>query len=568
MSESIPKDPAVWMKWSWADFEPYARDLQNQNLNSENMENWLTGWSRLAEVLDEMYQRLYVAHSANTADQEIEKRYHAFLDEIYPRAIQNDQVLREKLLASGLEPAGFEIPLRNMRAEADLFREANLPLLTEEQKLNAEYDRIIGAQTVEWEGKETTISQLRPVYQDPNREKRERAWRLSAERQLADRQAINELWQRSLQLRGKLAENTGKSDYRAFRWQQLLRFDYTPDDCLSFHQAIEEAVVPVASRLYEKRCRRLGVKSLRPWDLDVDTEKRPPLKPYRELGELKMGSASIFHRVDGQLGEYFDIMVREKLLDLENRKNKAPGAYCTYFPKTRRPFIFANCVGLHGDVQTLLHEGGHAFHAFEASRLKYYHQMTVPMEFAEVASMGMELLASPYLAVEAGGFYKPEDAGRALVEHLEGAILFWPYMAVVDAFQHWVHTNPQEALNPEACDACWSDLWQRFMPGVDWSGLDDVMETGWHRKVHIHQVPFYYVEYGLAQLGAVQVWRNALNDQAAAVVAYRKALGLGGTRSLPELYQAAGARLAFDAHTLRECVALMEATIDRLEAKS
>ena len=233
-------------------------------------------------------------------------------------------------------------------------------------------------------------------------------------------------------------------------------------------------------------------------------------------------------------------MRREKLLDLGNRKGKAPGGYCTQFQVAKRPFIFANAVGLHDDVQTLLHEAGHAFHAFEASHLPYYQQWDVSMEFAEVASMGMELLAAPYLPAQEDSFYSEPEAARARVEHLEGLILFWPYMAVVDAFQHWVYENHAAAADAKNCDAKWAELWRRFMPGVDWSGLDNEMMTGWHRKLHIYHYPFYYVEYGLAQLGAVQVWRNALEDQSDAVAHYRAALSLGGTVPLPELYAAAG----------------------------
>jgi oligoendopeptidase F len=229
------------------------------------------------------------------------------------------------------------------------------------------------------------------------------------------------------------------------------------------------------------------------------------------------------------------------------------------------PFIFENAVGLHADVATLLHEGGHAFHVFEEAHLPYYQQLPVGMEFAEVASMAMELLASPYLPASEGGFYSEKDAARALIEHLEDAVLFWPYMAVVDAFQHWAYTNQADAAYPENCDHKWAELWQRYMIGVDWSGMDDLMVTGWQRKPHIFEVPFYYVEYGLASLGAFQVWRNALKDQKEAVAAYRRALALGGTVPLPKLYETAGARFAFDIGTVRDAVSLAEEMIEKLE---
>ena len=565
MFDTLPQEVITLSYWSWSQIEPYYQDLATRPLDSGNIVTFLTDWTRLSERVDEMQARLQVATTLNTTDQEAEQRYHTYLDEIYPAAQAAEQRLKEKLLSSGLEPSGFELPLQKMRNEAALFRQANLPLFSQEHKLSTQYDKIIGAQTVEWAGQEVTLAQLQPVYQDPDRAVRERAWRLAAERQLADREAINELWQKFLNLRQHMTANADLGDYRAFCWQKLHRFDYTPADCRRFHEAIEAEVAPVATRVYEKRRQRLGVDTLRPWDLEVDPLGRSALHPFHDALELQTKSSAMFHQLDPQLGVYFDIMVHEGLLDLDNRKNKAPGGYCTAFAAVKRPFIFMNAVGLHNDVQTLLHEAGHAFHVFETSQLPYYQQLQVGEEFGEVASMAMELLATPYLSAP-GGFYNEAEAARARIEHLEGGILFWPYMAVVDAFQHWVYENPAAAMKPANCDAQWVTLWQRFMPDVDWSGLEQELMTGWQRKLHIHQLPFYYVEYGLAQLGAVQVWRNALTNQAEAVASYRRALALGGTVSLPQLYATAGAKFAFDGPTLRVAVNLMEETIAALEA--
>jgi len=368
-----------------------------------------------------------------------------------------------------------------------------------------------------------------------------------------------------MHLRGKLATNAGQPDYRSYMWLHKLRFDYTPQDCETFHRAIEEVVVPAALRAYEKRRNRLGVKTLRPWDVDVDPFGRPALRPFEDIGELEQKISTIFHQVDPGLGAYFNIMREESLLDLDNRKGKAPGGYCTDFPVAKRPFIFANLVGVHDDVQTMIHEGGHAFHVFETANLLYHWHAQIPLEFAEVASMGMELLAAPYLTEDMGGFYTPTEAARARIEFLERSRLFWPYMAVVDAFQHWVYENHNTASDADHCDHKWLQLWERYMPGVDWSGLDEELVTGWHRKLHIHQDPFYYVEYGLAQLGAFQIMHNAVNDQAEAVRRYRKGLSLGNSVTLSELFAAAGGRFAFDALTLHEAVDLIEATIENLE---
>ncbi len=566
MFANLPNDARAAFDWSWEQLEPYYADLQARELNAGNVEQWLADWSHLSELVSELYARLYVATTVDTTDSEAEQRFNNYLDNIYPHTATHDQALKEKLLASGLQPEGFEIPLRNMRAEAELFREENIPLFTQIQKLGSEYDKIIGAQTVEWEGEEKTLAQLAPIYQEQDRDKRERVWRLSSERQLADREALNSLWQQLMDLRLQVARNAGYDSFRDYQWKNFKRFDYTPEDCETFHAAIEASVVPLAQQIYEKRRQQLEVESLRPWDLDVDPQGRAPLRPFEDSAELVGKAEAIFSRLDPQLGEYFAIMRREDMLDLDNRKGKAPGGYQYDFALVKRPFIFMNSVGLHDDVQTLLHEGGHAFHSFESAKLPYYHQREFSAEIAEVASMAMELLASPYLAASEGGYYSEADAARARIQHLEGIIQFWPYMAVVDAFQHWVYTHHQDATNPANCDAKWAELWDRFMKGIDYTGLEDSKATGWHRKLHIFQIPFYYVDYGLAQLGAVQVWRNALADQSHALRQYREALALGGTRPLPQLYAAAGAKFAFDNATVGEAVSLIEKTLTELEA--
>ena len=575
MLKNLPSSPEALIAWTWPEIETYYQELASLSLTAANAETWLADWSGIGERIEELYARLSVATSVNTADIQADERMNQFLDSIFPKVMEAEEKLKEKLLASRIEPKGFEIPLRNMRAEADLFREANLALLAEQQKLAIQYDKIYGAQTVNWEGEEITLTRLAKNFQQPDREQREKAWKLKAARQLADVQAINELWAKFMDVRARVAQNNDMPSYREYAWQQKLRFDYTPEDCKSFASAIEQVVVPAATRIYEKRKKNLGLDKLRPWDL-VDgwfSRPSPPtgaptLKPFASIDELKQGVSTIFHKLDPVLGSYFDTMLAEGLTDLENRKNKAPGAYCSSFTSIRKPFIFVNAVGIHDDVMTTMHESGHAFHVFETAGIPYLQQLAVPMEFAEVASMGMELLASPYLTRQNGGFYSDSDAARARIEHLEGMILFWPFMAVVDSFQQWVYENPARGADPAACNIQWGQLWDRFLPGVDWSGLEEVKLTGWHRKLHIHQIPFYYVEYGLAQLGAVQIFGNALKDQAEAVAAYRKALALGGMVTLPQLFTAAGAKFAFDSAILKTAVGLMEQVIGELEEKT
>jgi oligoendopeptidase F len=581
----LPHDARAILDWEWARIEPYYARLRGIALTAHNVHAWLADWTQLSALLDEAYQRLNVATTQYTNDKTREAQYLRFSQEIYPKYQAAEQTLKEKLLASGLEPADFRIQLRSLRAEAALFRQENLPLQTQEQKLEKEYDKLVASELIVWRGETQTPVQMLRWLQDPDRATREQVWRLIFEKRLENRAALNELWQQLLALRLRMAENAGfflppahppdgdhVGDYRAFRWQQYLRFDYTPDDCKQFAAAIEQVVVPAATRVYEKYRARLGVATLRPWDLQgpigfftaAPTRDATPLRPFQTTAELLQKAAAIFYAVDPQFGAQFDQMRARDLLDVANRQHKAPGAYCIHFEYARVPFVFMNAVGTHEDVQTLLHETGHAFHAYESFALPYIQQHAVPLEFCEVASMGMEFLAAPYLN-HAHGFYNDADAARARIEKLETALFFWPYMAVVDLFQHWVYENPEQAMNPKNCDAQWGALWKRFMPGVDWSGLEEERVTGWHRKPHIFTSPFYYIEYGMAQLGAVQLWANALRDQKQAVRDYRRALALGYTVTLPELYRAAGAKFQFDVETLRDAVALMEQTIASLE---
>lgn len=566
MLAALPTSVEGVKNWRWDDFAPHFDELLNRPLSAATVDSWMRDWTHLQNIMGEIFSRARVATTQDTTDEEAEAHLKNLLATIFPAMTQTNNKLQRKLVESGLEPENFELPLRKMQTDIALFREANIPLFQREQALTLEYNKITGAQVVQWEGEEVTLLQLAKVNEDQDRSKREAAYRLGVERWLQDREAVNTLWGQFYALRIEVARNAGFDNYRDFRWQQMKRFDYTPEDCETFHNAIEQVAVPAMLRIREKQRQRLGVDTLRPWDTAVDPDGRPPLRPYENIDEFASKAEAIFRHVDPQLGEYYATMRHENLLDLPNRKNKGPGAYCTRFPLIKRPFVFMNAVNAQGDVRTLLHEVGHAFHGFEVLKLPYADQQSYPIEFAEVASMAMELLAAPYLTEEFGGYFNTQEAARDRIKHLEKIVQFWPYMAVVDAFQQWVYTSGHGA-DPAACDEKWAELWDRFEVGVDYSGLEAHKVTGWHRKQHIHRIPFYYVEYGLAQLGAVLVWANALKDQAGAVAAYRRALALGGTRSLPELFAAAGAKFAFDAETLGQAVELIEQTIANLETQ-
>ena len=550
----------------WETFLPYYEELLARPLTPATTRQWLADWSKLSQLIQEVLRQAYVDKSIDTTDPVKEQAYLDYINEVAPPARLAEQVLKERLLSLDITDEDMTLVLRQMRNEAELFHSDNVPIFTELAKLSNEYDKITGAMIAEWDGEEKNLNQLGAFLQDKDRAIRERAWKAMMDLWLADREKLNKLYADMLDLRQQIAANAGLPDYRAYAFRERGRFDYTSEDCFTFHQAIEEVVVPAAKRIYAKKQASLGFDSLRPWDEEVDPSDAPALQPYVGQEQLVAGTIRMFNQLDVQLAKYLAEMAEHGLLDLDTRPGKALGGYCTTLSLQQRPFIFMNGTGRHDDLQTMLHESGHAFHAFAAFAQPLIWQRKAPMEFCEVASMTMELLAAPYLTQDKGGFYTPPEAARALIEHLEGIITFLPYMAVVDAFQHWVYTYPYEAKRADNCDAAWDELWQRFLPGIDTSGFKDARVTGWHRKLHIFTAPFYYIEYGMAQVGALQVWRNSLSDPDSALTAYRAALALGGTKPLPALFAAAGAEFRFDTPMLTELVALIESMIEELEA--
>ncbi len=565
----IPNLPFAADTTSW---EPYGERfdaLLAQELTPETIDQWLKDWSDLDAVIDEVSSVTYIETSLDTKNEAAEQAFLSYLEHVEPRYRQADHAMKERLLgyvADGHElDASMTVPYRNLQNDADLFRAENIPLFTQLSKLGNEYDKLTGGLTADWDGEEKNLSQLNSLLLDRDRDVRQRAWETMMSLWATIRPELNALYAEMLGLRRQVAANAGLDDFREHAYRSKNRFDYTPEDSLAFHDAIEAVVVPAAQRYYERQRQALGVESVRPWDVEVDAGTAPPLEPYQGQDELVQGALDIFQQVDPYLARHLATMAEEGLLDLDTRQGKALGGYCAGLSVRRMPFIFMNGDGTHDDVQTMLHEAGHAFHSFECyGNLDLTWQRDVPMEFAEVASMAMELLAAPYLTADAGGFYTTAEAARARQQHLESILKFLPYMAVVDAFQHWVYTHPDEATDPANCDATWTTLWDRFMKGIDWSGYEAERESGWHRKLHIFHVPFYYVEYGMAQVGALQVWRNALDDQAAAVAAYREALALGGTVTLPDLFATAGASFRFDEPMLQDLVQLIETTSSEL----
>ena len=552
----------------WEGIKPYYDQLAEIDLTEESLDSWMKDWSDLRKLVDERNTRLSLATALDMSDKDAEKDYHVFLEDVYPAVRAADQKLKEKILESGMIPAGMELELRKMRLEADLFCEENLPLQTKESKLKNEYGKIFAAQTVQWGEEELTIDQAKTAMLTNDRDVRCELWELMAQRQLEDRKAVNDLWKQFMEIRKTLASNAGHDNFRSYCWQQRLRLDYTPKESLQFVNAIKDVVVPAATRVYQRHQKRLEIDQVHPWDLinNQGTFNLPALKAFKTEEELISIVGDIFNRLDPTLGEYYQTMQKEGLLDLMSRKNKRQGGFCTSFATEGVPFIFMNASGRVNDLGVLFHESGHAFHNFEKFNLPYHHQWRSGMEFNEVASTAMELLAHPYLSIDQGGFLPPRDLAQTMILKLEGRLLFWPYMAIVVAFQHWVYENHDLASNPDACDDKWGELVDEFMPGINWNGHENIKRTGWHRKLHIHTGPFYYIEYGLSALGAFQIWEKAQDDPKEALEKYRRALALGGTETISVLFKTAGAKLAFDQDSLGRIVKLIEDTLLDLES--
>lgn len=564
MITTLPGSPADVENAEWADLAPFFESLATVSVPSDGVGEWLAAWSHLESVVDEAASLAMIAYTCDTTDPAKEAANLRWSSEIYPNIIEQHVRLARRLVEFGIDVPGMEIALKEFETDIEIFREANVPLLAEVEELVAGYQKITGGLEVEWEGERKTVPQLQPFLRERDRAVRERAFRLGAEAYLIQRPRLVELFDRMFVLREQIAHNAGFANYMEYAFRSKHRFDYTPEDCARFHEAVLGSVVPAVTRLMEHRSRVLGVDPLRPWDMLVELEVREPLKPFKTAEGLSQPAQRIFDAMDPQLGNWYRDMSESGLLDLESRPGKAPGGYCTKLSWRGRPFIFMNAVGVPDDVNTLIHESGHAFHDFAAHRWPLVWQRSTGHEAAELASMSMELLAAPLLG-KPTGYYTAEESRAVELEQLEDVLTSLVHIATVDAFQRWIYTSGKGG-DAAARDAAWLEIRSRFEPGVDWSGLEKERVARWYRQLHIFELPFYYIEYGIAQLGALQLWRDSRIDHAATLGRYRDFLSLGGTRPLPELYAAAGARLVFDSGGVRELVDLVEARMTELRS--
>ena len=540
---------------NWPQIAPLFDQLEAraaQAVSAAELERWLLDWSELNAAMDEESARRYIAMTCHTDNAEAEQAFLHFVEQVEPQ-IKPRQFALEKIYVThpqrkNLSRQRFQVFDRDLENRVQLFRPENVALETGEAKLCQQYQKLIGAQTVNFRGEEKTLVQMGRYLEEPDRALRQEAWELVARRRLQDVEKCDDIFDELIKLRTTIARNAGFDNYRDFAFRQKCRFDYTPADCLKFHSAIETELMPVVRQIQADRRRQMKLEALRPWDLAVDPQNRPALKPFGEVDEMVSRTQKIFNHLDAELAAGFRQMQDLKLLDLANRKGKAPGGYQSTLSEARVPFIFMNAIGVQRDVETILHESGHAFHAQATRGEDFYAYRGAPIEFCEVASMAMELLGHEFIEE----FYPSPEANRARKTHLEGVLGFFPWMAVVDAFQHWIYTHAQHTRAER--NAAYLELMDRFGGDVDWSGWETMRAHTWHRQLHIFIHPFYYVEYGIAQLGALEVWANSRRNKAAALNDYKKSLALGGSRPLPELFHAAGCSFKFDAATIRPLV--------------
>lgn len=535
-----------------------ARDCRT----AADLEQWLLDSGELSAALDEEGSRRYIAMTCHTDNSQAEAAYLYFVEriepELKPRQFNLAKLFLEHPLRPQLSKERYFVFDRNTQVQVELFRPENVPLETEEAKLSQQYQKLIGSLTVQFRGEERTLVQMGRYLEEPDRTLREEAWESVTNRRLREAEQIETIFEKLLKLREQIAANAGFPDYLSYAFRARGRFDYSPADCLKFHESIEKVVMPALRRLHAERRGQLALERLRPWDLAVDPASKPPLRPFDKVETLAADTQAIFNELDDKMALDFHLMREKRLLDLDNRKGKAPGGYQSTLAESRLPFIFMNAVGIQRDVETILHEAGHAFHALATRHEDLYAYRGAPIEFCEVASMSMELLGNEFIEK----FYAPDDARRARREHLEGIVEIFPWIATVDAFQHWIYSHPGHTRVER--QRAWLELMDRFGGEVDWSGYADARANLWHRQLHIFIHPFYYVEYGIAQLGALQVWANSKKNKAQALGDYHRALALGGSRPLPELFQAAGCRFDFSAETVQPLVKLVNDELGKL----
>lgn len=551
----------------WNSLEPYYIQLLDRNMDSaEALHQWLKDRSDLESIVEEDMAWRYIRMTCDTTDKQREEAYLYFVSEIDPKIAPLNDKLNRKMCESPflkeLSDPQYYTYIRRVQNELKLFREENIPLQVETATLAQKYGAISGAMTIEMEGKILTLQQAANYYKSTDRKQRQEAFEKIATRRLQDADALDDLFDQLLKIRHQMALNAGFENFRDYMFAALGRFDYTIADCESFHEAIREEVVPLVKAMDLQRKQELQLESYRPWDTEVDTRGRSPLQPFTDGKDLLEKTKKCFEKVDP---EFLQVIIQMETLghfDLDSRIGKAPGGYNYPLAVSGYPFIFMNAAGNTRDVETMVHEAGHAFHSVLSHPLELNAMKNFPSEVAELASMSMELISSEG---QSEFYNKPEDHQRAVQEHLEGILEVLPWIAIVDKFQHWIYTNPTHTR--EERKAAWLRISAEFSGGVvDWSGYEHVKPYGWHKQLHIFEVPFYYIEYGIAQLGAIGVWKNYIQNPTNGLNAYKAALKLGYAATMPEIYKTAGVPFDFSRQHISRLMHFVAAQLQKTTA--
>jgi oligoendopeptidase F len=530
---------------NWESIEPYFRDLSQRGINSkEDLEKWLADMSELEAAVTEDACWRQIKMTCDTTDKKLEESFNFFFMEIQPKIQPCADALNKKLVSSpfvnDLDKSIYFTYLRSVKKSIELYRKENIPLQAELSVLQQQYGIITGKMMVEINGKEYTLQQAAKFLESHDRKLREEVYRKVQSRRLEDTDILNQLFTQLVEKRNQVALNAGFANYRDYKFKELGRFDYTKEDCFLFHESVKEHVLPLVNTIYGNKKKKLQLDVLRPWDTEAEPEGSQPLTPFETGSELLEKSIECFSELRPFFGDCLKRMNAMRHLDLESRNGKAPGGYNCPLPESGAPFIFMNAAGQMHDVTTMVHEGGHAVQSFLTHNLKLNAFKDYPMEIAEVASMAMELFTMDHWEVF---FDNKEDLRRAKEHQLVRTITIFPWIATIDKFQHWIYENPHHTL--EERSANWLRILNEFSDSViDFSGLENFRENSWQKQLHLYEVPFYYIEYGIAQLGAIGLWMQYKKNPEQALDNYMKALSLGGTKILPELYKAAG--LTFD----------------------
>ncbi|HUS03270.1 MAG TPA: M3 family oligoendopeptidase [Chitinophagaceae bacterium] len=558
----LPKDLVVD---KWETIEPYFKELLEREISSkEDLEKWLKDTSELEAIINEDVSWRQIRMTCNTEDKSLEEAFNYFCMEIQPKIQPYADALNKKLINSPfteqLEKEKYFTYLRSVKKSIELFREENIPLQSELAVMQQQYGVICGKMMIEVNGEEYTLQQAAKFLESHDRSLREAVYRKINERRLQDKETLNDLYSQLIQKRHQVALNAGFENYRDYRFKELGRFDYTKDDCYKFHEAVRQHVLPLVNKIYQKKKVKLKVDDLRPWDVEAEPEGTLPLNPFVTPEELINKSIECFKQLRPFFGECLQQMNTMKHLDLESRKGKAPGGYNCPLAESGAPFIFMNAAGQMHDVTTMVHEGGHAVQSFLTHNLELSAFKEYPMEIAEVASMAMELFSMDHWEVF---FNNKEDLKRAKEHQLERTITIFPWIAIIDKFQHWVYENPghiEEERNNK-----WMEILNEFSDDViNYGGLEKYRENGWQRQLHLFEVPFYYIEYGIAQLGAIGMWMQYKKDPEKALDNYMNALALGGTKTLPQLYEAAGLKFDFSPENIKTLMDFVNEEMEKI----